>query len=317
MAFVVLRDGSGFIQCVLTDRLCQKLRCRYIDRRIVDSDCVWTAGICFRSITGFSARSTSFRRGKTDTHDGHRLVVDYWTLISAAPPGGIDNVLNEEPAGVDTLLDNRQAAFSLTNYAFSGISCFAEKTSRVLRIGAAVTRAMRERTPIITATPRCPIPLGPDPVSATRAEKSRTRRHLSKYNHVEAGVAFVTFEERMDKVEALVCDTVDRLWNDETTKALIQHVHPEFVPPQRRFKRMAYGDAIKWLNEHADYAEQIQSRYQNRSMALCAEDNQLTESVDLLMPGVGKIVGGSYEDLEGRRIQTALTKAGIDGKPYY
>lgn len=37
---------------------------------------------------------------------GHEVHVDYWELISNAPPGGIEHVLNED-ANPDTLLDNR------------------------------------------------------------------------------------------------------------------------------------------------------------------------------------------------------------------
>lgn len=36
----------------------------------------------------------------------------------------------------------------------------------------------------------------------------------------------MSFDELMDKIEDLVCDTVDRLWQDETTRALIKFVHP-------------------------------------------------------------------------------------------
>lgn len=37
---------------------------------------------------------------------GHELMVDYWELIGSSPPGGADNVVNEESL-VDVQLDQR------------------------------------------------------------------------------------------------------------------------------------------------------------------------------------------------------------------
>lgn len=105
-----------------------------------------------------------------------------------------------------------------------------------------------------------------------RAEKSHTRRHLSEYTHVEAELAFLTFDELLVHIEDIVrrvflmqpkpsahpfipqiCRTIDGVLADPKIKALIDSLWPEgqsFVAPSRPFMRMNYKDAITYLNEH-------------------------------------------------------------------
>lgn len=43
---------------------------------------------------------------------------------------------------------------------------------------------------------------------------------------------------------------MDRLLESPDSAALIKQLNPNFTAPARPFLRMAYADAIKWLNEH-------------------------------------------------------------------
>ena len=62
---------------------------------------------------------------------GHELHVDYWKLIGLAPPGGAENILNEE-AHIDIQLDNRH------------IMIRGENTAKVLKMRSVVMQAFRD-----------------------------------------------------------------------------------------------------------------------------------------------------------------------------
>ncbi|PYH47774.1 asparagine--tRNA ligase DED81 [Aspergillus saccharolyticus JOP 1030-1] len=180
-----------------------------------------------------------------------------------------------------------------------------------------------------------------------RAEKSLTRRHLSEYTHIEAELDFITFNDLLDHLEHMICRVIELMLAEPATKALIEKLNPEFKPPSRPFKRMRYSDAIEWLREHdipneegqphqfgddiAEAAERKMTDIINQPIFLThfpaeikafymkkdEEDRRVTESVDVLMPGVGEIVGGSMRMDDYDELMAAYAHEGMDPSPYY
>jgi asparaginyl-tRNA synthetase len=180
-----------------------------------------------------------------------------------------------------------------------------------------------------------------------RAEKSRTRRHLAEYTHFEAEMAFISFDDLLNTLEDMVVDVAERL----VARAgdLLKSVNPDFVAPKKPFLRMNYSDAIKWLNDNNVYKDEetktpfemgddipemperkmtdtigrpiflcrFPAHQKAFYMSRCPEADDLTESVDLLMPGVGEIIGGSMRCWDYERLVNAFKHEGLDPSTYY
>jgi asparaginyl-tRNA synthetase len=180
-----------------------------------------------------------------------------------------------------------------------------------------------------------------------RAEKSLTRRHLSEYTHIEAELDFITFDDLLEHLEEVISRVIGYLLEDEETAKYIKELNPDFKVPQRPFKRMRYSDAIEWLQEHnipneenqphkfgddiAEAAERKMTDIINQPIFLThfpaeikafymkkdPQDARVTESVDVLMPGVGEIVGGSCRIDDWDELIAAYKREEMDPSPYY
>jgi asparaginyl-tRNA synthetase len=180
-----------------------------------------------------------------------------------------------------------------------------------------------------------------------RAEKSLTRRHLSEYTHIEAELDFITFNDLLDHLEYVMCAVLKKVLAEPEIAAIIAKLNPDFELPKQPFLRMKYAEAIEWLNEHniltdegkphvfgddiAEAAERKMTDEINRPIFLThfpveiksfymykdPSDTRVTESVDVLMPGVGEIVGGSMRMDDYDELMAAYEREGIPAKDYY
>lgn len=360
VAFVVLRDGTGYIQCVFSGDLANA----YQTQQLTVESTLTILGTINKLPEGKSAPG------------GVELAADYYEVVGLAPSGK-DSFTNQiaEDADPSLLLDRRH------------LTLRGETLSSVMKVRAAFLAAIRrvfQEERLSEVTPPCMVQTQVEGGSTLfkmdyygeeayltqssqlyletvlpalgdvyciqesfRAEKSHTRRHLSEYTHIEAELAFLDFDDLLTHIETVISKTVQYVLEDPIAGPLVKQLNPGFVAPKMPFKRMQYIEAIEWLNENGipneegekfkfgdDIAEAAERKMTdtigvpillNRFpvtiksfyMKKCADDPRVTESVDVLMPTVGEITGGSMRIDNVEELLAGFKREGIDPAAYY
>ncbi|KAL6932889.1 probable Asparagine--tRNA ligase, cytoplasmic [Hanseniaspora guilliermondii] len=358
LAFLVLRDGTGYLQAVLT------------------GDCALAAvNLTLESSVYLYGTVKPLPEGKS-APGNVELSVDYFEVVGLAPSGA-DAFTNkiQENADPSLLLDQRHLALR------------GETLSAVMKVRACFLKNIRrfyEEESLTEITPPNMVQTQVEGGSTLfkldyygqeayltqssqlyletfnaalgdvyciaesfRAEKSHTRRHLSEYTHIEAELAFIEFNDLLNHIEKLLTNVVKYVLEDPIAGPLVEQLNPGFKAPEGPFIRMEYKDAITWLQEHGikneegkefafgdDIAEAAERKMvdtigkpillirfpvaiKSFYMKKCADDPRVTESVDVLMPTVGEITGGSMRIDETEELIAGFKRENIDPSSYY
>lgn len=185
-----------------------------------------------------------------------------------------------------------------------------------------------------------------------RAENSNTTRHLSEFWMIEPEMSFFQLEDNMELAENFVvyllkwalthCREDLEFFNAQIKPGLIQTL--EHVV-QSKFTRITYTDAVKELEKHAsefefkpfwgcdlqsehekylteqvfkgpvivtDYPKEIKAFYMKQN-----KDGKTVRAMDVLVPGLGEIIGGSEREDNLAALETRMTELGLDIKNYW
>ena len=184
-----------------------------------------------------------------------------------------------------------------------------------------------------------------------RAENSNTTRHAAEFWMIEPEIAFADLQDDMDLARDMIkyvlktvmekCPDEMKFFNDFYDKELIQRL-TDIVNSE--FAHVTYTEAIEILEKHkeqfkypvywgadlqteherflteqvykkpvfvTDYPKEIKAFYMRMN-----DDNKTVAAVDLLVPGVGEIIGGSQREERLDRLEERMAELGLDPKDY-
>lgn len=185
-----------------------------------------------------------------------------------------------------------------------------------------------------------------------RAENSNTTRHLAEFWMVEPEMAFCDLEEDMDLAEAFVRNVIRDVLNrcPEDLAFFDQRIEPGLLESLQQivehdFIRLSYTDAVEILqksgqtfeypvewghdlqSEHeryltekhfrqpvilTDYPRQIKSFYMR-----CNDDGKTVRAMDVLVPRIGEIIGGSQREERYDVLVNRMTECGLNPADYW
>ncbi|MFX0124074.1 MAG: asparagine--tRNA ligase [Candidatus Hodarchaeota archaeon] len=176
-----------------------------------------------------------------------------------------------------------------------------------------------------------------------RAEKSRTRRHLTEYTHIEAEMPWFEFEDLLDFME----DMIIFVYTKAKETPILEKFNASLKIPSKPFERVTYEHAIDLLREYGikgesgtflDYGDDITEGPERALvdqigsptflthfptgmkpfyMKLNTENPEVMNAADLLIPNVGEIIGGSQREDDLEILLERMKEEGLDPKPYY
>ncbi len=184
-----------------------------------------------------------------------------------------------------------------------------------------------------------------------RAERSNTVRHASEFWMIEPEMAFADLSDDMDVAEAMVKHIINHVMNtcSEELKFLNQFIDTGLLDRlnnvvSNTFKRLTYTEAIEILekvkdrfefpvywgvdlqSEHerylteqvfkkpvflTDYPKDIKAFYMRLN-----DDGKTVAASDLLVPGVGELIGGSQREERLDVLEKRMAEMGLNKEDY-
>ncbi|MFA6974214.1 MAG: asparagine--tRNA ligase [Parcubacteria group bacterium] len=171
-----------------------------------------------------------------------------------------------------------------------------------------------------------------------RAEKSKTSRHLTEYWHAEMEVAWATFDDILKYGEGLIKHVVKKVLDENQEELKILERDPKKLEPvlKKKFVRMTYTEALKLLKEKAhmniEWGKDLRTIEEDKLSSMfdvpimvthypkivkafymkeAPEDPKVVHGVDFIAPeGYGEIIGGSERESDIKKIKENLVEMG-------
>ena len=178
-----------------------------------------------------------------------------------------------------------------------------------------------------------------------RAEKSRTKRHLTEYTHLEVELAFCDFECLLDLLEDMTVEVIKMLM--EWCGDIFNGFNPQFKVPKRPFARITYKDAIKKLKDSGFHWPDGTKIEEGQEITEAAEralvdlydrpvfltefptglkpfyhkvkpgDSTVTNSADMLVSYVAELIGSGQREDDYKILMERIEEENLDISPYY
>lgn len=185
-----------------------------------------------------------------------------------------------------------------------------------------------------------------------RAENSNTSRHLAEFWMVEPEMAFFELNDNMDLAERFLKSLIDHVlvacredldfFNQRIDQTVLQTLE---LVSQRPFQRISYTEAIEILRESghsfefpAEWGNDLQSEHERylteqhvkgpvivydypstiKPFYMRVNDDERTvRAMDVLVPKVGEVIGGSQREERLDVLERRMTEQGLQPNDYW